>query len=75
MEVKQLIEELEGRVEEARAKGVEDDTADRRAKQEMNDLEFVQTTALVFLGLVKEGTLPSFLPYVTEYSVPKYFLT
>jgi len=33
VEVKQLIEELEGRVEEARAKGVEDDTADRRAKQ------------------------------------------
>lgn len=32
-EAKQLAEELEARVEEARAKGVEDDTADKRAAQ------------------------------------------
>ena len=31
--MKQLIEELEVKVEEARAKGVEDDTADRRAAE------------------------------------------
>merc|ERR1712059_69139 len=31
-EIKALVEELEARVEEARAKGVEDDTADKRAK-------------------------------------------
>ena len=29
---KELVEELESKVEEARNKGVEDDTADRRAK-------------------------------------------
>ena len=32
-EAKQLAEELEAKVEEARAKGVEDDTADRRAEE------------------------------------------
>ena len=44
-------------MEEARAKGVEDDTADRRAKQEMNYLEFVQTTGVSLTVQTIDGVL------------------